>query len=127
NTSNLLFQQVTGEVRNWSEVKIREEYESIAEELSFLLDRLLDLYHHLRPPPDLRRRAQNLRAGLFVLVVRHRRQLACLRLDHHLVSCVHQCLDTRRHNSYSGFVIFYFFRNSDEHEPSFELKKICEI
>ncbi len=99
-------------------MKIGEQDEALAEVPVLLFDRLLDLDDHLGKPPDIVRRADDLRSGSLIFVVRHRREDTGIMLDQHLMPGLHQRLDAGRRYSHAALVILYLFWNANNHFAS---------
>ena len=117
NAGHLVRQQRIGQFQHRSQVQVGEQHQPLAEVPVLLLDRLLHLHHHLGQPPDIVRRADDLRAGGLVLVVGQRGKLARVVLHQHRMSCCHQCMHTGRRHADPAFVVFHFLRYANNHVP----------
>src|SRR4029079_5216890 len=96
-------------------MQIREEHQTRTQQLVFGRLRLLHFQHEIGPAPYLCAGLHDFGAELFVLRVEKRALFTGSALDEHLMPRFNQPSDTARNQAYTGFMIFDFLGNANDH------------
>ncbi len=111
----LRFEQLLRQFVIRSEMQVSEEQLAFAHARILRRDRLFHFHDHLGAGPNLVSRIDDRRAGAFVKCVFKARTFARARLDHDLVAGIFERAHTGGRQSDSIFVVFDFFRQTDNH------------
>ena len=99
-------------------MQVSEKQLPFAHPWIFRRDRFLNFYDHLALGPDVGGGINDRRPGATVKRVFKSGSFACLRLDQHPMAGVGQSAHARRRQPDALFVVFDFFRKSDDHDSA---------
>ena len=111
-------QQRVGERFAGGEMKIGEKNLSFSQKRKFGRKRLLHFDDHVGPRENIFGQIDNLRAGLFIFLVRITGANAAVFFHQHGVSAFRQLLRGRRDERDAPFLFFNFLRDADDHSAS---------
>ncbi len=118
NGHDLSFEHRLGQFPVGCEMEIREKYLSLADEIEFGRERLLDLHDHVGAAVDVGRVVNDLGSGLDIVIVEDAAARAGVRLDKDGVPSLSHLLDAHGKNADAVLVLLDLLGNTDDHGSS---------